>query len=126
MSSTCSKSHHCTAAPVSFLCSVFTFLSIFAFVSQHIQFRQNLTHVITLQRNELIHMVLSIEGISEVATESCPEWDLKPPPLNFVYTIYVIELLGHEFNSLSEPNLYCYSNFISLFSVHVSLRSLPK
>ena len=33
------------------------------------------------------------------------------------------ELSDHEFNSLSEPTLYSYSNFISLFSV--SFRSLP-
>ena len=36
-----------------------------------------------------------------------------------------IHISGHEFNSLSERTLYSHSNFISLFSVHVSFRSLP-
>ena len=34
------------------------------------------------------------------------------------------QLSGHEFDLLSEPNLYSHSNFISLFNVDVSFRSL--
>ena len=33
--------------------------------------------------------------------------------------------LSHEFNSYSKPTLDSYSNFISLFSVHVLFRPLP-
>ena len=62
-------------------------------------------------------MVFTTEGFSKVAIKSRPEWDLNPQPMNSVS--------GHEFNSLSEPTLYSYSNFISLFSVHISFRSLP-
>ena len=32
-------------------------------------------------------MVFTTEGFFEVAIESWPEWDLKPPPLNFVQTL---------------------------------------
>ena len=52
-------------------------------------------------------MVFTTEG---VAIESWPEWDLNPRPLNSVQK--PTELLGHEFNSHSEPTLYSYSNFI--------------
>ena len=31
-----------------------------------------------------IYMVFTIEGFFEVATESWPEWDLNPRPLNSV------------------------------------------
>ena len=41
--------------------------------------------------------------------------------LDFVPT----EPSGHEFKSNSEPTFYSYSNFLSLFRVHVSFRSLP-
>ena len=57
-------------------------------------------------------MLFTTEGFFEVAIESWPEWDLKPRPLNSVQTLYTTELLGHEFNSHSEPTLYSYSNFI--------------
>ena len=70
-------------------------------------------------------MVFTTEGLLEVAIESWPEWDLNPRPLNSVQTLQPTELSGHEFNSLSEPTLYSYSNFISLSSVHISFRSLP-
>ena len=32
-------------------------------------------------------MVFTTEGLSEVAIESCPGWDLKPRPLNSVQTL---------------------------------------
>ena len=32
-----------------------------------------------------IYMVLTIEGLFEVALESWPEWDLKPRPLKEIY-----------------------------------------
>ena len=35
-------------------------------------------------------------------------------------TDWAIRPWGHEFNSLSEPTLYSYSNFIFLSSVHIS------
>ena len=57
-------------------------------------------------------MVLTTEGLFEVAIESRPEWDLNPRPLNSVQTLYPTELSGHEFNSHSEPTFYSYSNFI--------------
>ena len=31
-----------------------------------------------------IYMVFTTEGFSEVAIESCPEWDLNPGPLSSV------------------------------------------
>ena len=64
-----------------------------------------------------IYMVFTTEGFLEVAIESWPEWDLNPRPLNSVQTLLPTELSGHEFNLLSEPTLYSYSKFISLFSV---------
>ena len=72
-----------------------------------------------------LHMVFTTEAFLEVAIESWLEWDLNPRPLNSVQKLQPTELSGHEFKSLSEPTLYRYSNFISLFSVHVSFRSLP-
>ena len=59
-----------------------------------------------------IYMVFTTEGFFEVAMESWPEWDLNPRPLNFVQTLLLTELSGHELNSNSEPTLYSYSNFI--------------
>ena len=50
-------------------------------------------------------MVFITEGFLEVATESWPEWDLKPRPLNYVQMLLPTELSGHEFNSHSEPIL---------------------
>ena len=70
-------------------------------------------------------MVFITEGFLEVAIESWSEWDLNPRPLNSVQTLQPTELSGHAFNSLTEPTLYSYSSFMSLFSVHVSFRSLP-
>ena len=69
-------------------------------------------------------MVFTTEGVLEVAIESWPEWNLNPKPLNSVETLYPTELSGHEFNSLSQPTLYSYSNFISLSTVHISFPSL--
>ena len=70
-------------------------------------------------------MLFTTEGLLEVAIESWPDWDLNPQPLNFVQTLEPTGLSGHEFNPLSEPTLYSYSNFISLPSVHISFRSFP-
>ena len=63
------------------------FTSVFAFVSRHICFKGSLAQVITLQRNELIHMVVTTEGFLEIAIESWTEWDLNPWPLNSVQTL---------------------------------------
>ena len=38
------------------------------------------------ETREYIHMVFTTEGLFEVATESWPEWDLNPRPLNSVQT----------------------------------------
>ena len=57
-------------------------------------------------------MVFITEGFFEAATESWPEWDLNPRPLNSVQTLQPTEPSGHEFNSHSEPTLYSHSNFI--------------
>ena len=41
-------------------------------------------------------MVFTTEGLSEVALESWPEWDLNPRPLNSVYIyiyIYIYDLV---------------------------------
>ena len=57
-------------------------------------------------------MVFITEGFLEVATESLPEWDLNPRPLNSIKRLYQTKLSGHEFNSHSESTLYSYSNFI--------------
>ena len=70
-------------------------------------------------------MVFITEGFLEVAIESWPEWDLNPRPPNFVQTLLPTDLSDHEFNSRSEPTLHSYSNFTSLFSVHISFRPLP-
>ena len=35
----------------------------------------------------MIHMVFTSDGFFEVATESCPEWDLKQRPLSYVQTL---------------------------------------
>ena len=69
-------------------------------------------------------MVLASEGFLEISIESRRDWDLNPRRLNSIHTLYLTELSGHEFNSLSEPILSRYSNFISLFSVQVSFPSL--
>ena len=45
------------------------------------------------------------------------DWDLT---LNSAQTLKLTEVSGHEFSYL-----YSYSNFMSLFSTHVSFRSLP-
>ena len=100
------------------------FISVFVFVSRHICFQVKSdtgNHVVV---EWIDHMVFTTEGFLEVAIGSWPEWNLNPRPLNSVQMLKSIELSGHEFNSLSEPTLYNYSNFISLLSVHVSFRSL--
>ena len=68
-------------------------------------------------------MTFIAEGFLELVTESWPERDLNPRPLNSAQTLKSTELLGHDFNSHPEPTLYSYPNFIPLFSVHVSFRS---
>ena len=73
----------------------------------------------------IIYMVFTTDGFLEVAIESWPEWDLNPRPLNSVQTLKPTEVSCHEFNLLPEPTLYNYSNFVSLFSIDVSFRSLP-
>ena len=67
-------------------------------------------------------VVFTTERFLELAIASWPEWDLNPRPLQ---TLWPTELSGHEFNSLSESTLYSHFNLISLFSVHVSVWSLP-
>ena len=125
-------------------------ISVFGFVNAQISVKRSLVQGITLVAEwidtyaihswsifrssyiklvwmgfELINMVFTTEAILEVAIESWLKWDLTPRPLIFVQTLQPTYLTGHEFNSLSEPSLYCFSNFISLFSVHISFRSLP-
>ena len=69
--------------------------------------------------------IYTTDRFLEVATESWPEWELNPQPLNSVQRLQLTELSGHEFDSLSGLTLYSYPNFISLFSVHFSFQSLP-
>ena len=75
-------------------------------------------------------MVFIIDGFLEVAIESWPEWDSKPPRLHSGQMFQPTELSGHEFNSHSEPTLYSYSNFIfcSVFRFHFGhcLRQSPR
>ena len=53
------------------ICSVPHFIPAIAFVSCRVCFNGNFVEVITqVQRNELIHMVFTTEGLSEVAIES--------------------------------------------------------
>ena len=78
-----------------------------------------------VQQNELIHIVFTTEGFWQVAIESWPEGDLNQRLLNSVQTLQSTELWDHELNSHSEPTLHSYSNFISLFSVHVPFQRLP-
>ena len=150
MSSTRSQSQLCTATPISSLFSVLT-LHFGLWHRQCPDFRQAKSrtgnHVSSgmnwyICYSQLKHFskqlyqvglngiwtykyVFTTEAILEVAIESWLKWDLTPRPLIFVQTLQPTYLTGHEFNSLSEPSLYCFSNFISLFSVHISFRSLP-
>ena len=68
-------------------------------------------------------MVFTTVRFSKVAIESWPECDLNShdPSIPFRHS----NRLSYQANSLSEPNLYSYSNFISLSIVHISFRSLP-
>ena len=89
-------------------CSRLTFA--IAFVSRYICFERNFAQVITrVQRNKLIHIIFTTEGFWEVSIEIWPELDLNRQPLNS----------GHAFNLHPESTFNSYSNFISLFSVHV-------
>ena len=100
------------------------FLSVIAFVSHHICFKQNLAQIIMLvadwtDRYGIHHWKifrnsyekLAWVGFGRTTTELCSdaltEWAITP-----------------WFSSHSEPTLYSYSSFISLFSVHVLFRSL--
>ena len=65
-----------------------------------------------MQRNELTYIVFTTEEVFEVAIGNWSEWDLYTRPLNSVETLKPTELLGHKFNSHSEPILYSYSTFI--------------
>ena len=79
-----------TTTPTSFFSSVSDFISAIAFLRSPVYFNWDL----------------------EVATESPPEWDLNPKPLNSVQTFEPTGLLGHKFNSQSQPTLDTYSNLI--------------
>ena len=58
-----------------------------------------------------MYMVLTTEGLFEVAIESWPEWDLNPQPLKF---IRVKKLVG--------PDYFSTENRYSLIS-HANLQS---
>ena len=72
----------------------------------------NIEYIIYIIYVYIIYMVLNTEWILEVAIESLVEWELNPRPLNSVQMLLPAKRSGHEFNSLSEPAFYIYSNFI--------------
>ena len=55
-------------------------------------------------------MVFTTEGLFEVATESWPESDLNPQPLNFIETLYPTKLSGHVY-------IYIYANIIIIIFI---------
>ena len=63
------------------------FISAITFVNRHIRFKRNLTQVITLAAELLIHMVFTTEELQEVVIESWTEWNLNLRPLNSVQTL---------------------------------------
>ena len=103
----------------------YIYINIYKYINTYIYIMYLYISCIYIYIYIYLHMVFTTEAFLEVAIESWLEWDLNPRPLNSVQKLQPTELSGHEFKSLSEPTLYRYSNFISLFSVHVSFRSLP-
>ena len=100
------------------LCS--RFISVIAFVSQHICFKRNLGQLMTwVQRNERIHIVFTTEGFWKKSIESWPERSLNLQILNSVESFSPTVLSGHELNWQSEPTLYSYFNLVSLLSIQV-------
>ena len=59
-------------------------------------------------------MVFTTEGLFEVATESWPEWDLNPQPLNFIETLYPTKLSGHIYIYIY---IYIYANIIIIIFI---------
>ena len=57
-------------------------------------------------------MVFTTGGFLEVVLERCPELHLNQHPLNLVQTLWQTQLSSRQFNSHSEPTLYCHSKFI--------------
>ena len=57
-------------------------------------------------------MVFATDTFLELAIKSWPEWNLNPWPLISDQMLQLTEILGHEFNTHSQPTLYSYSNFI--------------
>ena len=70
----------------------------------------------------MIDKVFTTEGFLEIAIESWLGWDLSPWSLNSIQTLLPTKLSCHELNLHSEPTLYSYPNFISLFSVQISFQ----
>ena len=103
----------------------YIYINIYKYINTYIYIMYLYISCIYIYIYIYLHMVFTTEAFLEVAIESWLEWDLNPRPLNSVQKLQPTELSGHEFKSLSEPTLYRFSNFISLFSVHVSFRSLP-
>ena len=66
-------------------------------------------------------MVLTTDGLFQVAIESRPEFDWNPRPLNSVQMLQLTEPSGYEFNSHSEPTLYSYTRFIVCLLWHFIL-----
>ena len=104
------------------------FISVFAFISHYICFKHSLTQVIMLVAEWIDTLVFTTEGLLEIAIESWPEWDLNPTTTEFcsdALTDWAIKPWVQLALRANFVQLLQFPNFMSLFSVHVSFRSLP-
>ena len=115
LSPTHSQSQLCTATAVSSLYLVLTFYFGFFFVSRQVFFKWSLAQEDTF---------FSTEEFLEVAIEICLSRIWSHDLLILFRRSNQLSYQAIEFNLLSEPTLYSYSSLISLFSIHMSFRSM--
>ena len=61
---------------------MYIYIYIYIYYVCTLQFLQYYCNIINITM-----MVFATEGFLEVAIERCPEWDLKPRPMNCVQTL---------------------------------------
>ena len=125
VSLTRSQSQVCTATPILFLCSVFTF-HFDPCLQQSPHFPQGKSlagnHVVAewidtyvIHHQRFLEVAIKV-GLSRIWNHAHLILFRRCNPLSYQ---------AMSSTPLSELDLYSYSNFISLFRVHVSFRSLP-
>ena len=97
------------------------FISAIAFVSRHICFKRNLAQVITLAAEWIDTYGIHHWRILRSSYRKLAQVGFEPTTTEFRSGS---NRPSYQAMSSTQPTLYSYSNFIYLFSVHISFRQL--